>query len=187
MLVFAATLNAQTASKPEEGFVSASRYTNAYFGFSLPLPQNVRLKLLVQNSPPSDAYRHFLFAANSNGKGYPAVVVGADEISVSRIADPKRALMKFGAQKVDVVHIGGKEFSRGKWQADKIYSIAYATTISGYMLFISVSSYDQEVLREFQRSIQTLTFFDPVKAERYAGPDSRPYEGPVTTSRKSAY
>jgi hypothetical protein len=182
MLVFAVTLDAQTASKPEIGLVSPSAYTNLFFGFSLPLPQNVRSKPLVQSGPPGDAYRHFLFAAISTDKGYSAIVIGADEMSGSRMADPKRTLMNFGAQKVDVVRIGGKEFSRGKWQADNIYSIAYATPINGYMLFMFVCSYDQEVLREFQRKIQTITFLDPAKAKEYAGPDGQPYQGPITTS-----
>lgn len=183
IVAFAQILSAQTASKPEDGFLSPSKYVNAYFGFSLPLPQNTQLDLLVQNDPPRDVYRHFLFAANSSGKGYPVVVVGADEIRTSGNADPRRVLTSFGAQQVDTVRIGGKVFLRGKWQAENIFSVAYATSVRGYLLFISVSSYNQEVLNQFQKSVESLAFLNPVSAKQFAGPDSRPYGGPVTTAR----
>ncbi len=167
-------LDAQTTAKPESGFISPSKYTNAFFGFSLLLPQDAQLKLGSQNAPPRSAFRHILFAANSTTKGYPVLMIGADEINESD-PDPEKAL--FGAQKVEAIHIAGKEFSRTKWKADNIYRTIYATSINGYMLFITTFTYDAKVLDEFERNIQALTFFDPSKAQEFAGPDGRPYEG----------
>ena len=178
LLVPLVMLQAQSASKPENGFISPGKYTNAFFGFSLPLPQDAQLKLLVENAPKHSASRHMLFAANSMGKGYPAIVVGADEINGSGNADAKRAVLAFGAQKVDVVQIGRREFSRGRWEADRIYRIAYGTRLNGYMLIISTFAFHQKVLHEFERCIQSLTFFDPTKALEFAGPDAQKYDGP---------
>lgn len=87
----AVMLHAQTASKPENGYISPAKYTNAFFGFSLPLPQDAQLKLVSQNALPRNAFRHILFAANSTAKGYPFVMVGADEINSSN-TDPKKTL-----------------------------------------------------------------------------------------------
>jgi hypothetical protein len=169
-------LHAQTTSKPENGFISPAKYTNAFFGFSLPLPQDAQLKPVSQNAPPRSAFRHILFAANSTAKGYPFVMVGADEINSSN-ADPKKTL--FGTQKIDVVQIAGKEFSRSRWKGDdNIYRVMYGTTVNAYMLFITTFTYDAKVLGEFERNIQALTFFDPTKAQEFAGPDAEPYEGP---------
>jgi hypothetical protein len=184
VLGLATILHAQTTSKPENGFISPAKYTNAFFGFSLPLPQDAQLKPVSQNSPPRSAFRHILFAANSTAKGYPFVMVGADEINSSN-ADPKKTL--FGTQKIDVVQIGGKEFSRSRWKGDdNIYRVIYGTTVNAYMLFVTTFTYDAKLLDEFERDIQALTFFDPAKAQEFAGPDSQPYEGPPLSSTASS-
>ncbi len=172
----AVMLHAQTASKPENGYISPAKYTNAFFGFSLPLPQDAQLKLVSQNALPRNAFRHILFAANSTAKGYPFMMVGADEINSSN-TDPKKTL--FGTQKIDVVQIAGKEFSRSRWKGnDNIYRVMYGTTVNAYLLFITTFTYDAKVLDQFERNIQALTFFDPTKAQELAGPDGQLYEGP---------
>jgi len=170
--------HAQTASKPEDGFISPRKYTNAFFGFSLPLPQDAQLQPLAQEAVPGDPSRHALFAANSTRKGYPVIAIIADEIIGSGNAEPKKAVLGLGARSVDVLHIGGKEFSRGEWRADEIYRVVYATAVNGYLLYVSAFSYDKKVLHECERSIQALAFFDPAKAQEQAGPDARPYQGP---------
>jgi len=185
-LVPALMLYAQTASKPESGFISPAKYTNAFFGFSLPLPQDAQLKLLVENAPKHTATRHILFAANSTNKGYPEIVVGVDEIIGSGEADAKSTVLSFGAQKADVIEIGGKEFSRGRWRADKIYRVAYVTRLNGYLLFISTFTFNQKVLDEFEESIQAFAFFDPAKALEFAGPDAQKYGGPDEPARPTS-
>jgi hypothetical protein len=167
---------AQTVSKPESGYLSPAKYTSAFFGFSLPLPQGAKLQLLSKRDT-RESSRHFLLSANSTQKGYPAIVF-ADEITSSGQAEPKKTIAALGAKDVDSIQIGGKEFSRGKWRAGDVYQVANATVLSGYVLGISVFALDKKVLDEFERSIQELTFFDPAKAQEQAGPDSRPYDGP---------
>jgi len=142
-------LQAQTTSKPENGFISPAKYTNAFFGFSLSFPQDAQLKPVSQNAPPRSAFRHILFAANSAGHAF--VMVGADEINSSN-ADPKKTL--FGTQKINAVQIAGKEFSRSRWKGDdNIYRVMYGTTVNAYMLFITTFTFDAKVLDEFERNI----------------------------------
>ena len=180
LLVFAVSLVAQnqTAPKPEDGFVSAGWYTNRFFGFSLPLPQDANLRPLATNGPTTNPYRHALFGASSVEKGYPVIVILADEISGAD-ADSRKAVLALGAHKVDVTQMGGKEFSRGRWRADSIYRVVYATALRDYMLYISVFTYHKDVLDEFERNIQQITFFDPATAQQQPGPDSHPYVGPT--------
>jgi hypothetical protein len=177
LLVGSATLYSQTASQPENGFVSRGKYTNAYFGFSLPLPQNAELQLLAGRGSKYPL-RHVLFAANGSHEGHPALTVMADEIKASGQSTPEALLASFGAHKVNDLSIGGKKFFRGDWKSDDIFFVTYATELNGYLLHVTAVSFNKKVLNEFERSIQAMTFFDPATAQTNAGPDSRPYNGP---------
>lgn len=178
-LVFAATLpQAQTESNPEDGFVSPKNYTNAFFGFSVSFPSGVQMTLLKESAGARQPYRHTLFGANSQTKGYPAFVVLADEIASSGTTDPKAALHALGVQKVRNANLGGRDFAIGQSKSDGIYHVDYATVAKGYILYLSVFAYDKNVLEAFQHSIEAIEFFDPATAKQHAGPDSRPYNGP---------
>jgi hypothetical protein len=172
---------AQTALKPESGYLSPAKYTNAFFGFSLPLPQGAQLQLLSQRDT-HESSRRYLPSAKSTQKGYPVIVIFADEITGSGQGESKKTIAVLGAKDVDSIQIAGKEFSTSKWRAGDVYQVANATVLRGYVLGISVFSLDKKVLDEFERDIQELTFFDPAEAQEQAGPDSRPYEGPQVES-----
>jgi hypothetical protein len=174
------TAQSQTALKPEDGFLSTSKYTNAFFGFSLPLP-DVNLQSLSQNGAVRVPFRHTLFRANSIQKGYPVIALFADEITGSR-PKPTEAILGFGSHNLDVVQISGQEFSRGKWRAEGIYRVAYATAMKGYVLSIYALSFDRKVLDQFEQNIQQLHFFDAGNAQQEAGPDSYSYQGPSIPS-----
>jgi VWFA-related protein len=177
---------AQTPSKPEDGFVAPAKYTNAFLGFSLPLPRDADLRILPKNGDPREPFRHVLFLASSGSKGYPVISVLADEIGRSGNADPKKAVLALGAPDVDLVEISGQEFSRGAWRKvtvyGAIYGVAYAAVLKGYVLYVCAFSFDKKALDEFERSIRQLTLFDPAKAQEQAGVDGRPYEGPPVPS-----
>ena len=66
-LVLAITVGAaqcQAVMKPEDGFISTSKYTNAFFGFSMLLP-DVNLQPLSRKSEAQEPFRHTLFRANT--------------------------------------------------------------------------------------------------------------------------
>jgi hypothetical protein len=178
LLIAAMSSHAQTESKPENGFVSPENYTNAFFGFSVPFPGDVQLTLLKESAGARQPYRHVLFGANSQSKGYPVFVVLADEIAFSRTTDPKEALTALGAQNVRKTNLRGRDFATGHSKSEDVYRIYYATAVKGYMLTLSVFAYDKKVLENFQHSIEAIEFFDPATAKQHAGPDSRPYDGP---------
>jgi hypothetical protein len=178
LLIALALSHAQTELNPENGFVSPENYTNAFFGFSVPFPGGVQLTLLKESAGARQPYRHSLFGANSQTKGYPVFVVLADEIASSGHTDPKAALIALGEQKVKNTNLGGRDFAVGQSKSDGIYRITYATALKGYMLYLSVFAYDKRVLEEFQHSIEAIEFFDPATAKQHAGPDGLPYDGP---------
>jgi VWFA-related protein len=182
---------AQTLPRPEDGFVAPAKYTNAFFGFSLPLPRDADLRILPKNGDPREPFRHVLFLASSGIKGYPVIAVLADEVSKSGNADPKKAVLALGAHDVHLVQVSGQEFSKGTWRKvtayGAIYGVTYAAVLKGYVLDVCAFSFDKKALDEFERRILQLTLFDPAKAQEQAGPDSRPYEGPpMPTSGRNA-
>lgn len=169
-----AAAQTQTASKPEDGFFSGETYVNTFFGITLPLPQDAELRPLAKSGEARETFRHTLFGANSTRKGYPAILVLADEISKSGNADPRKAVAALGAHDIGAVQINGREFLRGRWKADRIYGVAYATALKGFMLYVSTLSYDKKVLDEFENSIQQMTFFDPTKTHNTEEPRNQP-------------
>lgn len=183
LLLCVISMAAQTkeTSKPEDGFFSGETYVNTFFGLTLPLPQDAALHPLANNGEARQAFRHTLFGANSTHKGYPVIVVLADEIGKSGNADPRKAVAALGAHDVDAVQISGREFLRGRWKADGIYRVAYATALKGYMLYVSTFSYDKKVLDEFEGSIRQLTFFDPTKTRKPEEQADHPHEVSATS------
>jgi len=180
--ILPAAAQTQTASKPEDGFFSGETYVNTFFGLTLPLPQDADLHPLAKNDEAQETFRHTLFGANSARKGYPIIVVLADEISKTGNADPRKAVAALGAHDIDTVRINGREFLRGRWKADGIYRVAYATALKGYMLYVSTFSYDKKVLDEFENSIRQLTFFDPTKTRNPEEPGNHPYAASPTSA-----
>src|SRR5437016_10345473 len=64
---------------PESGFVSPRQYTNAFFGFSLPLPSGRHLH--VEDLSESDKVaQHFLFGGKAIDKGLTLLMVSATQI-----------------------------------------------------------------------------------------------------------
>src|SRR5256885_8274338 len=63
---------------PESGFVSPHQYTNAFFGFSLPLPSSRHFH--VEDLSESDRVaQHFLFGGKAIDKGLTLLLVSATQ------------------------------------------------------------------------------------------------------------
>src|SRR3954469_2288779 len=64
---------------PESGFLSRQQYTNAFFGFSLPLPDDRRFRV-EDLSDTNKVAQHFLFAERAFDKGITTLVVSATQV-----------------------------------------------------------------------------------------------------------
>jgi hypothetical protein len=85
-------LQAQTVSEPapipETGYVSDSRYVNAFFGFLLPLPQDVDFRDFAL---PSSGKSHSIFGLQTQRKGLTAVTVSATQVTGNPTDDARKA------------------------------------------------------------------------------------------------
>jgi hypothetical protein len=167
-----ATTSSQ-ASAPESGFVSHGKYVNAFFGFALTLPQ---IEGVRDFTLPSKDDFHSLFGVQANLHGLTTLSVFARQKSDASPEEARKDLAKSEGASLKPIVIGGKEFwksaSQKKSSAGKMQSVTYETGINGYLLEIGLISFDSELTKQLQQSIDSISFFDPAKAAEIAGPNS---------------
>jgi len=179
---------------PESAFTSASKYTNAFFGFALPMPKNLA-SLFREATPPLNGVssHHFLFGLQSLSTNYsgahatpikPTLLNVTAEQSSAAPDEARKAASGPKGQSVTQIEIGGKEFWKGELQEKvpqgKMRSIVFATALNGFVLQFDVESFDGKLTDELQNCIAAIVFFDPAKARDVAGPDSRAYNPAIS-------
>jgi hypothetical protein len=174
---------------PESGFISPDKYTNAFFGFSLPLPQDSALR---EFQLPSNGASHSLFGLKAEKIGSTAAfaftgpkvsvtafIIEATQTNGASSELARKAASEPKAQKVEKTEIDGKEFWKGESQekssVGKMRNITYVTAINGYLLKFVIVSFDAKLTEVLQHSIEAAKFFEPAKAQEMAGANSRPY------------
>src|SRR5713226_5004300 len=78
----------ERAPIPETGYVSDSRYVNAFFGFSLPLPQDAEFRDLAL---PSRGDSHSIFGVQTQRNGLTALTVRASQSAGNQTEDARKA------------------------------------------------------------------------------------------------
>jgi hypothetical protein len=160
---------AQDASVPEAGFVSVDRYTNAFFGFSLPLPSDPGYHIGLVSEW---GQWHHLFGLGQD-KGHTALVIAAQQM-FWRDAD---GLVKRYPQYR--ILIDGREFSkmssRQKEADGTAWRVTYLTASGSYVLKFDIQSLDPGIAKNLEHYVEEIKFFDPAKAKQVAGPNARPY------------
>lgn len=168
-----------SVSVPESGFISPDKYTNAFFGFSLPLPQDPAFRAFQL---PSKGASHSLFglqAQTKNGLGLTAFIVIASQMNGASSEEAREAASRLKAKDVKKTELAGREFWKGESQENgtggKMRSILYATAIAGYILQFQITSFDGKLTKELEHCVEAVQFFDPAKAQDMAGSNSRTY------------
>jgi hypothetical protein len=165
------------AIKPESAFASSEKYANAFFGFSLSLPQDPHIRNLVVRS--QDPSQRPLFGLQAQTNGLTALSITAIETSGASDDDAKKVASTSDAQDIKKMEIGGKRFWKSESQQEragnKMRSLTYATALNGYVLKFLVISFDPKLADEIERNIESIKFFDPAKAKEMAGSNSQPY------------
>jgi hypothetical protein len=103
--------------------------------------------------------------------------------------DARKAAAGPHARSVNRIEIGGREFwmseTREKESGQEMRTIDFATAINDFVLQFYIVSFDANLMKALENSIEATTFFDPAKAGDVAGDDSRPYN-PIADRRGSA-
>jgi hypothetical protein len=184
--------SAASPTNPEAGFISKSKYTNAFFGFSLPLPRDLTFRD-YRISFKSESSRYFLFG----GQTITTVAIGPLKpklsvffVTAKKSVDPddlhNAAAEPHGTAPTKIV-VAGREFWTSEVE-EKVpegteHHVAFATGARGYILQFNIEPFDKKVTAKLRDSISHIEFFDPANARSAAGPDSRPYP-PTTLPQK---
>jgi hypothetical protein len=159
------TATGSQSLKPESGFVSQGKYVNAFFGFSLTLPQIEGIRDFTL--PSKDEY-HFLFGVQAQLHNMTVLTVNARQKSNISEEDARKAVADLGGPSPKQVTIGGKGFWKStsveRSSDGKMHIVHYAAGINGYLLEVSVLSFDSELTKKLEESVESISFFDPAKA-----------------------
>ncbi len=167
-----------SATVPESGFLSVTRYTNAFFGFTMPLPLNAVLNERTF-SLTRGGRTHLLLAFHSPNKDLVDFTITAEEITGRADKVARNAANLAGLSKPKEVEIGGKRF----WTAETplansvggLNTAVYTIQLHGYVLEFKIVSFSTDTTSELEQTVAQITFFDPSKLSEVAGPDSKPY------------
>jgi hypothetical protein len=181
---------------PETAFLSPSKYTNAFFGFTLPLPKDSPLRESTRSFKANNSL-HILFglqgvtASSTAFRVRPKTtifIVTARQSKNASAEEVSKAASGATGQSAKEIEIGGKTFwemeSQTKAPEGKTWSVCFATAIDGYILQFTIESFDDKLTKQLQHGVEAISFFDPSRAEDMAGPDSQIfYPGASHSSR----
>jgi hypothetical protein len=163
---------------PESSYVSGQEYTNAFFGFTLPLPARHPFQV-VDLSSSQKAFEHFLFGMDYSEKGLTTLLISAKQATGDAYEEAKKAAARGNKKSLEALNIGGKLFWKNqaeeKTAVGKMRSLHYTASLGGYILDVLLVSYDQKLTDELKHSIESLRFFDPARAQEVAGPNAHSY------------
>jgi hypothetical protein len=176
VLLSMAFVQSSFGASPEDAFVSPDRYTNAFFGFSLPLPKDLHFH--IAQSKSSDISERYLFALGRE-EGNTTLVISArqmDSQDAERLMRAAQPLISLHGQNF------GKGISDQKTAKGRVWKALYLTVLDGYLLAINVQSLDSNTARKLEDCVEEIRFFDPAKARAVAGPNGIQYK-PTATDR----
>lgn len=166
---------------PESAFVSQHQYTNAFFGFKLPLPDD-RHYQVMDLSESNKALQHFLFAEKSANRGLTLLIVSANQVLGNAEEEAQKTVFlpgQQGSKGPEGLAIGGHLFWKNQTEqktfAGKVYRLRYATAARGFVIIFAVSAQDSNQAETLRQGIESIKFFDPATAKDVAGADSHPY------------
>lgn len=174
------TISESTSARvsPESGFLSPSRYTNAFFGFSLALPREAVLNEQTL-SLSRGTHEHLLLSFHSPNMGLVSFTITATELPGATDKDARKTADSMDRSHPKRLDIGGKSFwiieAVPKPKLAQMGTSVYTTALNGYVLEFKISSFDADTLTQLKQKVEQIAFFDPSTSRTQAGTDSRPY------------
>jgi hypothetical protein len=177
---------------PENAFLSATRYTNAYFGFGFEFPPNTGLKPIPL--PSTVDRRIMLLAMAGSSPPHPVVSISAFEYRGKNWTDAKGILRRELDQElytgVEELHglskttIDGHQFFYFETRKAVSQLMELATELNGYVVVVVLQANDPKMLKDMTSAFYRVKFFPPQEARRHAGPEAVAYEGPAVSSQR---
>jgi hypothetical protein len=167
------------ARVPEAAFVSPQRYTNAFFGFYLPLPEEQGFH--TARVKASSVGEHYLFALGRE-QANTTLVISAQQMKSEDAAQLMRA--------APLISLHGIEFGKGvsdkkTREGGRIWKAVYLTVIGNYLVEFNIQSLDSGMAKKLENCVEEIRFFEPSKAGAVAGVNSVPYNPSLSDAAQS--
>jgi hypothetical protein len=190
------TVNSAPAAQPypEQAYLSATRYTNEFFGFSLdlpsaahllPIPEPVasdgRIQLLQLGGPaPADASVSIaaLPAAGRVALDAKAVLRKTLDQELFRGVEELRGLSK--------TMLAGHQFYFYETRRGIDQHMLAGANLAGYVVLMQLGAHNESTMKDLESSLQGIVFFAPAQVRQYITADAQPYEGPAISSHRLA-
>lgn len=183
--------SASGALDPEDGFLSSTRYTNAYFGFQLDLPAEAHLQPVPM--PATSDRRIQLLDLVNPASPHALVSLSAYEYRNKNYPDAKAILRRHLDQElmvgVEELHgvakttIAGHQFYYFETRRGTEQYTEFATELDSYVLLAVLQANDSQMVRNLVTALNGIQFFSPSEAARHAGSSAAAYEGPAISSK----
>jgi hypothetical protein len=179
---------------PEQAYLSPTRYTNEFFGFSFDLPADAhlepipepvatdgRIQLLQLGGPaPADASVS-IAALPPAGRGpldAKTVLRRALDQELFRGVEELRGLSK--------TTLSGQQFYLYETRRGIDQHLVAAANLDRYVVIVQLGAHNEKMVKELESSLQQLAFFPPGQVRQYKATDAQPYEGPAISSHRLA-
>jgi hypothetical protein len=185
---------AVASSYPEQGYLSPSRYTNQYFGFTFELPSDAHLRptplpasrngniqiLELDGPPPADAEIFIAAMPIASGNKLDAKTYLRETLDqeLYRGVEELRGLTK--------ASFANHQFYLFETRMGIEQHVLLATTIGDYILQVVVAAHDEKTVKRLETSLEHLAFFPPSDLHQHLQADSKSYDGPSVSSHRLA-
>lgn len=178
---------AEAHNYPDEGYLSTSRYTSAYFGFCIDLPSDAHLQALPIPAPPDG--RIPVLEMSGPGPQHAAISIAAYPVHDKGLQEAKTLLRRQLDQELFVgveelrsltkASVGGHPFFTFETRRGLDQHAMFAGELQGYVLLVYVAAHDSKLVQQLESAFNRAKFFTPAESRQVAGADAVPYEGPA--------
>src|ERR1019366_1728731 len=179
---------------PEQAYLSPTRYTNGFFGFSFELPADAHLEPIPQpvaadgriqvlelgGPPPADA-EGSIVALPPHGREAveaKALLRKLLDQELFRGVEELRGLSK--------TTLAGHQFYLYETRRGIEQHMLAAANLDGYVVLVQLGAHNEKVVKDMESAFQHLVFFAPAQVRQYITADAQAYEGPAISSHRLA-
>ncbi len=194
-----ASLGAQTTARPavndgypEQAYLSPSRYTNQYFGFSFELPPDAQLHTVAEQAtrngsvplldlagpPPADAQIIITAFPTAGGK------TDDSKLLLRQLLDQELARGVEELRGLSKASFSGRQFYLFETRRGIEHHMILATTAGDYVLRIVLAAHDEPTVKRLEAAFAHVVFFAPGNLPYHLDADAKPYDGPSISSHR---
>ncbi len=179
---------------PEEAFLSPTRYTNGFFGFSFELPADAHLEPIPEPVAPDGRIQLLKLGGPSPADAVVSIVAFRPQ---SQPAQEAKALLRRaldqelfrGVEELRALSrtiLAGHQFYFYETRRGIDQHMLAAANLNGYVVLVELGAHNEKMVKELESCFQHVVFFAPAQVRQYTMTDAQPYEGPAISSHRLA-